>query len=62
MVAMSPQLPCIWRQQALSSSVIALFVIHASKGAAVERRRKTARRLARRRILKSIIDQVGGAL
>jgi hypothetical protein len=42
-------LPCIWRQQALSSLVMALSVIHASNGAAVESTSKIATRLAKRR-------------
>lgn len=48
---MSAQLPCMERQQALSSWFIALPVIQASKGAADESRMKIAMKLAMRRIL-----------
>jgi hypothetical protein len=55
--AMSPHLPCIERQQALSSLVIADPVIHASRGAAAVSRMKIATKLARRRIDNDSIDQ-----
>ena len=49
--AMSPQLPCIERQHALSSWFIVFPVIQASKGAAAESRTKIATKLARRRTI-----------
>jgi len=50
--AMPPQFPCIERQQALSSWLITLPVIQASKGAAAASRRKIAMKLVKRRILR----------
>jgi len=62
MVVMSPQLPCIARQQALSSWLIALSVMHASKGAAAESRTRMATKLAMRRMLSTVYRFGNGRL
>ncbi len=49
--AMSPHLPCISRQQALSCGVIASPVTQASIGAAVTISKNKATKVAKRRIL-----------
>jgi len=59
---MSPQLPCMERQQALSSRFIALPVMQANKGAAVVSRMKIATRLAKRRMLGSVYALSNGKL
>jgi hypothetical protein len=51
MAAIAPQLPCIERQHALSSCVIALPVMQAIRGPDAETRMSSARVLTRRRII-----------